>query len=59
MRDFLTAAALTIATLPHAHAFHKGFNIASQRPDGSCKVQADWEVHESSSVSLARVLHSV
>jgi len=31
---------LTSASL--ASAFHKGFNIGAERPDGSCKSQADW-----------------
>ncbi|KAF2084968.1 glycoside hydrolase family 17 protein [Saccharata proteae CBS 121410] len=40
---FTTAAIATAAaSLPLASAFHKGFNIAAERPDGSCKTQADW-----------------
>lgn len=42
MRFLSTAAAFLAASLPLASAFHKGFNIAAERPDGSCKSAADW-----------------
>lgn len=37
------SVAALAGSVPLASAFHKGFNIGAQRPDGSCKVQADWE----------------
>lgn len=40
---FLAPTLAALAALPLASAFHKGFNIGAQRPDGSCKTQADWQ----------------
>lgn len=37
-----TIAALAAVTLPLTSAFYKGFNVAAQNPDGSCKTQDQW-----------------
>lgn len=42
MRFLATAALFLTSSVTLTTAFHKGFNIGANRPDGSCKVQADW-----------------
>ncbi|KAF2145169.1 glycoside hydrolase family 17 protein [Aplosporella prunicola CBS 121167] len=39
----VAAAASLLGALPLASALAKGFNIAAERPDGSCKSAADWD----------------
>jgi exo-beta-1,3-glucanase (GH17 family) len=41
MKLFSAAAAL-LATVPFTQAYWKGFNVAAENPDGSCKTQAQW-----------------
>ena len=41
MRLFSAAAAL-LAAVPFTQAYWKGFNVAAENPDGSCKTQAQW-----------------
>jgi len=40
---FLTLASAVTAALPFTNAFYKGFNVAANNPDGSCKTQAQWQ----------------
>lgn len=42
MRFTSTLAAVAAATLPFTTAFTKGFNVAANNPDGSCKTTAQW-----------------
>ena len=42
MRFSTTIAAIAATTVPFAHALSKGFNVAAQNPDGSCKTTAQW-----------------
>ena len=37
-----SSALVAFAALPFVSAFHKGFNIGANKPDGSCKATADW-----------------
>ncbi|THW05054.1 glycoside hydrolase [Aureobasidium pullulans] len=39
---FFSAAAALLAAVPFTNAYWKGFNIAANNPDGSCKTQAQW-----------------
>ena len=41
MKLFSVAAAL-LAAVPFTQAYWKGFNVAAENPDGSCKTQAQW-----------------
>lgn len=41
MKLFNVAAAL-LAAAPFTQAYWKGFNVAAENPDGSCKTQAQW-----------------
>jgi exo-beta-1,3-glucanase (GH17 family) len=42
MRFTTTLAALAAAALPFTSAYYKGFNVAANNPDGSCKTTAQW-----------------
>ncbi|CAD0082586.1 unnamed protein product [Aureobasidium vineae] len=41
MKLFSVATAL-LAAVPFTQAYWKGFNVAAENPDGSCKTQAQW-----------------
>lgn len=40
---FLTLASAVMAALPFTNAYYKGFNMAAQNTDGSCKTTAQWQ----------------
>ncbi|KAK8208989.1 hypothetical protein M8818_003953 [Zalaria obscura] len=40
---FLSVATALVAALPYTTAYWKGFNVAAENPDGSCKTQAQWK----------------
>lgn len=40
---FAAVFVFTLLLPPLASAYHKGFNVAANNPDGSCKTQAQWE----------------
>ena len=40
---FLSLCTALVATLPFASAYWKGFNMAAQNADGSCRTQAQWK----------------
>lgn len=42
MRFSTTIAAIAAASVPFANALSKGFNVAANNPDGSCKTTAQW-----------------
>ncbi|KAG9577426.1 hypothetical protein KCV01_g17017, partial [Aureobasidium melanogenum] len=41
MKLFSVATAL-LAAVPFTQAYWKGFNVAAENPDGSCKTEAQW-----------------
>lgn len=43
MRFSATIAIVVAASLPFTNAFSKGFNVAANNPDGSCKTTAQWK----------------
>lgn len=42
MRFTTALTTLAAAALPLTQAFHQGFNVAANNPDGSCKTTAQW-----------------
>ena len=40
---FLSTISAVLAILPFTTAYWKGFNLAAQNADGSCKTQAQWQ----------------
>ncbi|KKY25888.1 putative glycoside hydrolase family 17 [Phaeomoniella chlamydospora] len=43
MHFIITASALLLSILPSSLAYYTGFNIAANKPDGSCRSQSEWE----------------
>jgi exo-beta-1,3-glucanase (GH17 family) len=58
MRVSTTLAAFA-ATIPLTNAYWKGFNVAANNPDGSCKTQGDWETAFNKLKSLPQDITSV
>lgn len=44
MMNFYAIFTAIAIIIPYTHAFWKGFNVAAQNPDGSCKTKLDWEI---------------